>query len=105
MREVPSCYSFHVDNSALECLLEFIAKQVPYPLGLYLKQELSVKTLWHDTKMMVSPSKWRVHFATSVPKSQSASLSHLRIEKLEDELHLLESFVHKATRNLPRMRC
>ena len=104
MREVPSIYSFHVNNSTLGCLLvsrssaqrpthhlstslsEFI------PLSLYLKQEPSVKTLWRDTKMTVSPTKCALHFATSVPKSQSASPSLFRIEKLEDDLHLLQSY-------------
>ena len=71
---------------------EFIAKQVPYPPDLFSKQELSVKTLWHDTQMMVSPTKRIVHFASPVPKSQSASPSHLKIEKFEDDLHLFGKF-------------
>ena len=56
MHEVPFCFDFHVNNITLECLLDsksseqrqthsdFIAKQVPYPLVLYLKQEPSAKT-------------------------------------------------------------
>ena len=56
------------------------------------KQELSVRTLWLDTKIMVSPTKLTVHFAMSVPKSRSASPSHLRIENLEDDLRLFGKF-------------
>ena len=75
MHELPFCYTFRLNNTTRECLLgsrssgqrpthqpstsllEFIAKQVPYPLDLYLKQELNVKALWHDTKMIASPTK------------------------------------------------
>ena len=42
--------------------------------------------------MMVSPTKRIVHFAFPVPKSQSASPSHLRIEKLENGLRLFGKF-------------
>ena len=42
--------------------------------------------------MMVSPTKRIVHFASPVPKSQSASPSHLKIEKFEDDLHLFGKF-------------
>ena len=58
------------------------------PKGLSLKQELSVKNLWHDTWRMVSHMRWIVHFVTPVPISRSASPSQSRIEKLEDALHL-----------------
>ena len=58
------------------------------PQGLSLKQELSVKNLWPDTWRMVSHMRLIVHFVTPVPISQSASPSQLRIEKLEDALHL-----------------
>ena len=54
-----------------------IAKQVPYPPGLCLKHELSVKTLWHDTKMMVPLTKLTVHFCnirTKIMVRQSNSL-------------------------------
>ena len=54
MHEVPSFYNFSVAKSMLVCLLghalastsspEFIAKQVPCKIGLYSKEELSVKT-------------------------------------------------------------
>ena len=119
MHEVLFCFDLHVNNITLECplgskssgqrpthqlstsLSEFIAKQVPYPLGLYLKQELSVKTLWHDTKMMVFPTKLTVHFAIPVPISLSASPSHLRIEKLEGGLRPFEVLTAKLHEIFP----
>ena len=58
---------------------ESIAKQVPCKKGLYSKEELSVKTFLHDTKMMVSPTNLIVQF-------------HLKIEKLEDEMHHFGKF-------------
>ena len=71
---------------------EFIAKHVPCQSDSHSKQGPSVRTLWHDTEMMVSPTKLIVHFALPVPISQSASTSHLKIEKFEDALHLFGKF-------------
>ena len=86
MHEVPFCFDFHVNNTTLECLPcprssgqwpmrqlsaslpELIAKQVAFPPDSYSKQELSVRTLWLDTKMMVSPTKLRVHESFSLPE-------------------------------------
>ena len=110
MHEVPFCFAFHVNNITLECLLgskssgqrpthqlpaslpEYIAKEVPCQPDSHSEQEPNVRTLWRDTRMMVSPTKLIVHSAISVPISQSASASHLRIEKFEDALHLFGQF-------------
>ena len=85
MHEVPFCFDFHVNNTTLECLPgprssrqwptrqlsaslpELIAKQVAFPPDSYSKQELSVRTLWLDTKMMVSHTKLIVHESFSKP--------------------------------------
>ena len=119
MHEVPSCCIFRVNKSTRECPLgsrnsgqrpthfpstslpEFIAKQVPYPLGLYSKQEPNVMTLWPGARRMVSPTRLIVHFAKAEPISQSASPSPLKTGKLEDKLRKFGSFVQKAPRNLP----
>ena len=61
---------------------EFIAKQVPYPLDLYSEKEPSVRTLWHDTKMMVSPYEVDSPFcniSTKVTVRQSKSLEYREI--------------------------
>ena len=96
MHEVPSFCSFRVNNTTLESprgstasgksptyqtatnLSEHIAKQVPCQSDSYSKQELNVRTLWPDIKMMVSSSKLMVHFATAISVSQSDSRSHLK---------------------------
>ena len=69
VHEVSSYYSFHVNNSTLECLFrlmksgkgqtyqlstgpsEFIATQVPHPPNSYSKQEPNVNTLRPGTRM------------------------------------------------------
>ena len=77
-------------------LSELIAKQVPCQPGLYSKQEPSVRTLWPDIKMMVSLTKLIVLFAKAEPISLSASPSHLKTRKLENNFappqRLLEHF-------------
>ena len=101
MIEVLSYYSFCVNNSMLACLhgsiissqrltipcttcpSGFIAKQVPDPLGLYSKRELTVKTLWHDLRMMVSHTLLIVPFVAKVPLSWSVNPSHQKTEKSE----------------------
>ena len=106
MHEVRFCFDFHVNNTTLECLLgsksagqrpthqpltslpEHIAKQVPCQPDSYLKKEPNVRTLWPDTRMMVSLTRFMVHFAVPVPMPLSASPNHFRIEKLEDGLRL-----------------
>ena len=106
MHEVPSYYSFHVNNTTLEFLIGsltsgqrplylpttnpsgIIAIQVAYPPDLYSRRELNVRTLWPETKIMVSPTKLIVHFVTTEPISQSASPSHLKTEKSENDLRL-----------------
>ena len=110
MHEVPSYYSFLVNNTTLECLLgskssgqrpphlsasppEYIAKQVPSQPDSYSKQEPTDRTLWHGTRKMVSLTRLIVHFAIRVPISQSASPNHLRIEKLEGGLRLCQNFM------------
>ena len=102
MREVPSYYDSHVNSTTLELrsgsilfgkgptyqptinLSQFIAMQVPCRPDLCLKQELNVKTLLPDIRMMVSPTKLVVLFAKAEPISLSASPSHLKTGKLEN---------------------
>ena len=64
----------------------------PNPPGLYLKQEPSVKTLWHDTRMMVFHLKLIVPFATLAPHSWCVNPSRQRPEKLGDTLHHFGQF-------------
>ena len=68
--------------------LEFIAKQVPCQPGSYSKQEPSIKTLWPDIEMMVSPMKLTVLSATPKQVSRSANPSHLETGKSENNLRL-----------------
>ena len=95
MREVPSCYGSHANNTTKglrsgsiisvtnpTCqptinMSQFIAKQVPYQPDLYLKHEANVKTLLFDMKMMVSLLKLTVPFCcdkTTITVRQSKSL-------------------------------
>ena len=122
MREVSSryvfpCEQFHAGVSAW--LNEFSAttkhssfqhayqnswqNRFPIRSAFHLKQELSVKTLWHDTKMMVSPTKLDSPFCQrQYQNSQSASPSHLRIEKLEgDFAHLWKALSSKLQEIFP----
>ena len=102
MREMPSCYGSHANNTTKglrsgsiiifvknpTCqptvdLLRFIVKQVACRSGLYLKHEPSVKTLLLDIKMMVS--------ATEIDRKQlllSANPDQSRTERLENNLRL-----------------
>ena len=50
--------------------------------------------------MMVSPTKLVVHFATSEPTSQSASPSHLKTRKSEDDLRLFGKFCPQNCKKL-----
>ena len=111
MHEVPSYCSFRVNNTTLGLPMgsitfgksptyqpltnppKFIAKQVAYPPDSYSRRELNARTLWPDTRMMVSPTKLIVHFATAEPISQSASPSHLKTEKSENNLRLCGKFL------------
>ena len=52
-----------------------------------MKHEANVKTLLPGTRMMVSPVQLTVPFAIPVPNSWCANPNHLKIEKLEDDLH------------------
>ena len=110
IHEVPFCYAFRVNNTTLECLLgsrssgqrpthqsstslsQFTAKQPLHPPDLFSKQELSVRNLWHETKMMVFLTKLIVHRAMLVPKSRSASPNRMKVEKLEDDLRFFGKF-------------
>ena len=69
-------------------LPEYTAKQVPCQPDSYSKHEPNVRTSLPDTRMMVSLTQLRAHFAVPVPISLSASPSRLKNEKLEDDLHL-----------------
>ena len=117
MHEVSFCFDFHVNNIAREYLLgstdsgqrpthqpsanqlEYTAKQVPCLPDSYSKQEPNVRTLWPDIRMMVSSTKLMVLFATPKQISRSASPSHLKTTKLENNLRLFRKFcvVHKVT--------
>ena len=97
MHEVPSYYGSHANNSTLELRIGSITfgnRQTYQPVitpcrpDSYSKQEPSVRTLWPDVKMMVSPAKLIVHFATSELTSRSASPSHLKTGKSENDLRL-----------------
>ena len=101
MRELPSYYGSRVNNTTLELqfgsitfgtsptcqpitnLSEFIAQQDPNQPGLYSKQEPSVRTLWPDFEMMVSPLKLIVHSATpkNIAVRQSKSLEDQEVGK------------------------
>ena len=107
MLEVPSCSSFHVNKFTQECVLgsissgqrptyqlsiglsEFIVKQAPYPPSLYLKQKPNVKTLWHDTWMLVSHTRLIVPFPIPAPRYWCASPRHQKTEKLGDVFRVL----------------
>ena len=67
---------------------EFIAKQVPCQPDSYSKQEPSVRTLWPDTKKMVSPIKLTVLSATPKQLSRSANPIHLKTWRSESNLRL-----------------
>ena len=102
--EVPSYYSSRANNTTKglrsgstifaknpTCqpttnLSESIAKQVLCRPDSYLKQEPNLRTLWPDTKTMVSPTKLIVHFTIPVPISLSANPNQLKIEKLQNNL-------------------
>ena len=91
MLEVPSYFSFHVNNSTLECPLGSIksGQRPSYQLSTdpsdsHLKQEPSVKTLWHDTRMMVFHVSLTVPFAILAPQYWCVNPSHQKTEKLGD---------------------
>ena len=104
MREVPSYYDFLANNTTRllqsgsilsvknpACqptidLLQFIVKQVPSRSGLLLNHEPNIKTLLSDIKIMASPLRLTVPFATSEQLSLSANLRKLKIERLENNL-------------------
>ena len=106
MREVPSCYGSHANNTTKvlrsgsiifvknsTCqptidLLRFIVMQIPCRSGLYLKHEPNVKTLLLDIKMMVFPVRLTVLFAVSKQLSLSANPDQLRTGRLESNLLL-----------------
>ena len=50
----------------------------------FVKQEPSVRTFWSDLKMIVSPTKLKVHFAKAEPISQSASPPVRQSKSVED---------------------
>ena len=118
MHEVPSCLIFRANNTTLEFPCEsiasgksptyqpttnppgLIAKQVAYPSDSSSRREPNVRTLWPDnTRLMVSPTKLIVHFSKAEPISQSASPSHLKSEKSEDDLRLFGKFCPQSYMN------
>ena len=104
MREVPSCYGSFANNTTKglrsgsiismkspTCqptvdLIQFIAKQGPCQLGLFLNLEANVKTLLLDIKMMVFPMQSTVPSATPVLLSQCVNPDQLKTERLENNL-------------------
>ena len=64
-----------------------------------LKQEPSIKTLWHDTEDDGSPTKSIAHFAIPKQISQLASPSHLKIKKLQDYFAPLELVLSTKLQN------
>ena len=106
MREVPSYYDSFANNttkglqsgSTLSVkkptslptigLLQFIVKQVPRRSSLYLNHEPNVKILLSDVKLMVSPMRLTVPFATPKQLLLSAKLRQLKTDKLDNNLHL-----------------
>ena len=76
----------------------FIAKQVVHPPDSYSRRELNARTLWPDTRMMVSSTKLIVHFAKAEPSSLSASPSHLKTEKSENNSRLCGKFWPKSSK-------
>ena len=54
----------------------------------FLNHEPNIKTLLSDIKLMASPLRLTVPFATSEQLSLSANLKQLKTEKLENNLHL-----------------
>ena len=65
---------------------EFIAKQVPCRPDSYSKQEPSVRTLWPDIKMMVSPMKLTVLSAAPKQLSRFANPNHWKTRRSESNL-------------------
>ena len=117
MRGAPSYYVSRVNSTRLELLMgsiifgkrqtyqltinlsEYIAKQVPCQPGSHSKQEPSVRTLWPDIKMMVSPTNLIVLFAKAESLSLSASPSHLKTRKLENNLRFFGKFCPQSYLN------
>ena len=101
MREVPSFYDFHVHSTTLELrngsilfgkgptyqptinLSQFIARQAPCRSDSCSKQEPSVRTLWPDIKMMVSPMKLTV--LSAAPKQLSRFAKPKSLEDREGQ--------------------
>ena len=118
MHEVPSYYGFRANNIARKCLPgatdsvlrqmhqpptnlpEYTAKQAACLPDSYSKQEPNVRTLWPDFRMMVFPTKLIVHFATSKLISRSASPSHLKTWKSENNLRLCGKFLAEQLKGL-----
>ena len=69
-------------------LSEYIATQVPCLLGSFLNHEPNVRTLWTDFKRMVSFTKLTVPSAAPIQQSLSVNPNQLKIERLENNLHL-----------------
>ena len=63
-----------------------------------------VRILWLDTRLMVSLSELIVQCSTAEPISQSASASHLRTRKSEDDLRLFGKFCPQSNENSSRRR-
>ena len=105
MREVPSCYSSHANNTTKglrsgsiisvknpTCqptvdLLRFIVKQVPCRSGLLLNHEANVQTSLLDIKMMVFLMRLTVFVAVSKQLLLSANPDQSRTEKSASNVH------------------
>ena len=68
--------------------LQFTAKQVPRRSSLYLNHEPNVKIVLSDIKIVASPMRLTVPFATPEQLVLSANLRQLKTERLANNLHL-----------------
>ena len=68
-------------------LLQFIVKQVPRRSGLYLNHETNVRILLSDIKIIASPMRLTVPFATPKQLLLYANLRQVKTEKSENNLH------------------
>ena len=86
MREVPSCYGSHANNTTNE-VDQGSVKNPTCRSSLYLKHDANVKTLLLDIKMVVFPLRLTVPYAVSKQLLLSANPDQSRTERLASNLH------------------
>ena len=117
MHEVPSYYSSLVNNITLEFLLRINSIWEKSNMPIYIKPiRIHCKTCGQSVRPVFEtrakcqdfvarykddgiPTKSTVHFATSKPISQSASPSHLKTRKSENDLRLCGKFWQQSSKN------